>query len=216
MESFLVELLWQFFILLLFAMFILSGVSTIVISYTNLRTSIKSKHWPRIQAKIIRYEINQYTTGGQASLTRYGYSTISFYEIQGHSYVTPHAWHGGFVTWETAEQEAFRSCPIGESVELAYNPNDPQQSRLATEVGWEWDHIIGMWFGVPFVCVGAGMSLMQISRMLGMSLGESLDITEFLIIAAQISVVTFFCFILVAMLLKAIQQYFRKIRNRNQ
>jgi hypothetical protein len=75
---------------------------------------------------------------------------------------------------------------------------------------------IGMWFGVPFVCVGAGMSLMQISRMLGMSLGESLDSTEFLIIAAQISVVTFFCFILVAMLLKAIQQYFRKIRNRNQ
>jgi hypothetical protein len=210
------ELLGHIFLLLMFALFGLVGVSAIVTSYADLRTSIKSKHWPKIQAKIIRYEVSQYTTGGQSSQTRYGYTTISSYEIQDDFYFSRYAWHGGFITWETAEQEALCSCPIGEWVELLYNPRDPQQSRPASEVGWDWDSFIGILFGIPFFSIGLGLSVRQISHMFGISTEVANRMAMPFLFAIQISAVMLFFFILLFTVLREIQQYCRKIRNRNK
>jgi Protein of unknown function (DUF3592) len=214
------ELLGHIFILLIFALFCLVGVNVIVTLYADLRTSIKSKHWPRIQAKIIRYEVSQYTTGGQASQTRYGYTTISSYEIHDHFYPNHYAWHGGFTTWETAEQEALRSCPIGEWVELAYNPRDPQQSRPASKVGWDWDSCIGILFGIPFFSVGFGLFVIQILHIFGISTEVAFRMATPFLFAAQISIVMLFLFLFILQpiptVLREIRQYCRKIKNRNK
>jgi hypothetical protein len=148
----------------------LMGAGIIAHSFSALYVSMQRKHWPRIQAKVIRYEVNQYTTGGQSSQTRYGYTTVSYYEIQDQSYLNERDWHGGFATWEQAERKALQMCPIGQSVKLIYNPSDPQQSRHPNEMGWDWGSFGGICLGITLLSVGAGLLLTAILYIYGMPL----------------------------------------------
>jgi hypothetical protein len=181
-------------ILLILASACLIGITTIVRYRTALSSSIQRKNWPQIQSKIIRYEVSLYTTGGQSSQTKYAYTTISAYEIQDQWYVNEYAWHGGFATWQHAENKASQICPIGQSVKLIYNPSDPQQSRHPNEMGWDWGSFGGICLGITLLSVGAGLLLAAILYIYGMPLEKLSNIIQpFLVIGGISLVLTFLC-----------------------
>jgi hypothetical protein len=211
--------LWDFFsellpympFLLIYALAYWVGIIIIVRSHAALSDSIQRQHWPRIQSKIIRYEVNRYTTGGQASETRFAYATISSYEVQDHFHLHECASHGGFKTWECAESEALQRCPIGQWVELIYNPEDPQQSRLPNDMGWKWSSFRGIWLGVAIASIGAGFLLGAILYIRNMPLEIIFYTAKFsLIILGMCIVIIFSCSPLAAIFM-AIRKGLRKM-----
>jgi hypothetical protein len=122
------------------------GICIMICSYQSLYLSIQSKKWPRALAKVTHYELDTYTTGGQSSETKYAYTNICIYEVQGISYVNRDSRHNGFQTLSAAETAASRLCPVGQSLKIFYNPQEPVRSTLSP--GWNWQSFGGILFGI--------------------------------------------------------------------
>jgi Protein of unknown function (DUF3592) len=199
LSDFLSELSPYMPLLVFLAVVCLIGIIMITRSYATLRDSMERRHWPRIQAKVIRYEISTYTVsqGQGSSVTRYAYSTISSYEIQDQFYFN--------------ESEALQRCPIGQWVELIYNPEDPQQSRLSTEMGWLWSSFRGIWLGVALFSIGAGFLLVAILFIHSMPSERIFYTAKFSLIIVGICIVVIFSCRPLATIFVAIRKGARKM-----
>jgi Protein of unknown function (DUF3592) len=143
----------QIFIALISALFPIVGISLIIESYQSFHLNMHSKKWSKASAKFTHYEVHRYTTGGRTSKTEYDYVSICAYEVEERFYVNRDSRHRGFKTWEEAENAASASCPIGQSLDLFYNPKDPARSTLSP--GLNWDSIWGILFAVVWTALSA-------------------------------------------------------------
>jgi hypothetical protein len=114
--------------------------------YGFQRSAARTKSWPTAPGRIISsgvraFESSSSNEGGAGRwTTQYRAEIIYTYDIAGVCYTGDMAKTGGSVssTSDAFAKRAVAANPVGKTIEVHYNPDNPAQSAINPRLGWIW------------------------------------------------------------------------------
>jgi|GEM_PF-1059328 len=129
------------------AIFVLLGIFFTVQGVLEWDRAAKSASWPTVAGTVTRSEVTSHRSTHKGRTSTSYHAHIEFdYEVDGR------ALHGNQRTYkvmassQSAANEAVAAYPVGRSVNVSYDPQDPERAVL--EPGWDWSNAIPIAVGL--------------------------------------------------------------------
>lgn len=129
------------------AIFVLLGIFFAVQGVLEWDRAAKSASWPTVAGTVTRSEVTSHRSSTKGRTTTSYHAHIEFdYAVDGK------ALHGNRRTYkvmassQSAANEAVAAYPVGRSVTVSYDPQDPERAVL--EPGWDWSNAIPIAVGL--------------------------------------------------------------------
>ena len=148
------------------AIFVLLGIFFAVQGVLEWDRAAKSASWPTVAGTVTRSEVTSHRSSTKGRTTTSYHAHIEFdYAVDGK------ALHGNRRTYkvmassQSAANEAVAAYPVGRSVTVSYDPQDPERAVL--EPGWDWSNAIPIavgLFAIAFVSFLRWLVVRQVSK----------------------------------------------------
>lgn len=148
------------------AIFVLLGIFFTAQGVLEWDRAAKSASWPTVDGTVTRSEVTSHRSRNKGRTTTSYHAHIEFdYAVDGK------ALHGNRRTYkvmassQSAANEAVAAYPVGRSVTVSYDPQDPERAVL--EPGWDWSNAIPIavgLFAIAFVSLVRWLVVRQVHK----------------------------------------------------
>jgi len=148
----------KFFVSTVFpSIFVLVGLTLVLIYLPDLLNANASKNWPTTKGKVVKSEVGSTASD---SRNRGNFFPIVNYQfsVDGTSYTGEKVIFGLDNSWNaTRAREVIKRYPKGADVTVYYTPEKPETCLLEPGIKWQTFHVPG--YGVLFIAVGGILAL---------------------------------------------------------
>ena len=138
------------FIMPIFA--IVGVLLTIFWGIPTARNAMESKNWPSVDGRISISDVSENYDSDNNSVT-YGAKVAYNYIVNGLSYMGSTVAFGDYSSSDPSHAGNIVSrYPVGKSVKVYYDPDDPKTSVLESGAGWS--SFMGLIVGIAFAAIG--------------------------------------------------------------
>jgi len=138
------------------------GIAVTTWGWNVLGNAKASTSWPSVEGKVVSSEVERERTsrrsgGRRRTSTTYEAAIHYRYTVNGTEYSSDRVSFGEYSSSNRAHAQGIVSrYPAGKTVQVYYDPNDPEVAVL--ESGTSWSCYIPIGIGIAFVIVGALLS----------------------------------------------------------
>ena len=129
------------------AIFVLMGIFFAVQGVLEWDRAAKSSSWPTVAGTVTRSEVTSHRSTHKGRTSTSYHAHIEFdYEVDGKGLHGNRRSYKVLASSQSAANEAVAAYPVGRSVTVSYDPQDPERAVL--EPGWDWSNAIPIAVGL--------------------------------------------------------------------
>ncbi|OYE00386.1 DUF3592 domain-containing protein [Nostoc sp. 'Peltigera membranacea cyanobiont' 232] len=197
-------------------MFWTIGLSIMVSSFENLRIGYQSRKWVVTQALVNNHRVNSYNTGTRDNeIRRYSYIVIYTYVVDGIKYTSEGVGEGrfakgGFATAAEAEAATSQLYPVGQVLNVFYNPKKHDESVSSKGLGWNSWNLLAVLIGFGVFSFSTGVLLEFILSVFGLDGKNLLKLMTNFFVVLPITILLALCYFGLEIIWSAISDIRRK------
>jgi len=135
------------------------GIGVLIWGVMTVKNAYASSSWPTTTGKIVesRVDHRRSSSGSRSSSSTTYHAEIGYtYTVDGNTYDGDRVSFGEYGSSNSSHaRSVVRRYPVGQSVEVCYDPADPTSACLEAGVSWSTWFLPG--FGAAFGVVGGGL-----------------------------------------------------------
>jgi len=129
------------------AIFVLIGIFFTVRGVLEWDRAAKSASWPTVTGTVTRSEMTSHRSTHEGRTSTSYHAHIEFdYEVDGVGHHGDQRTYKVATSSQSAANDAVAAYPVGRSVTVSYDPQDPERAVL--EPGWDWSNAIPIAVGL--------------------------------------------------------------------